>query len=150
MLPLSLVERLSALQCSSLFGVLSLFYLVASVVVHALLAFFAWYTSEHIPSASSDLFDGSTQSVQLLSLSTRSVEAMSIIVFAFTMQVNVPSLYDEMPRRTPARMRTVSSRCMLICFACYALIGIAGYCEWPRSPFGNLLSECAILACPCP
>ena len=42
MLPLSFAERLSALQCASTFGVLSVAYLVLSVVVHASLC--AWRT----------------------------------------------------------------------------------------------------------
>ena len=41
-------------------------------------------------------------------------------------QVNVPSLYDELPRRSARRMSTVSRRCMLVCCTCYILVGLAG------------------------
>ena len=69
------------------------------------------------------------------------MEALSIITFAFTMQVNVPSLFEELPRRTPRRMGIVSGRCMALCSVCYMLVGLAGYRDAPTSPNGNLLGN---------
>ena len=139
MLPLSLVQRLSALQCSSLFGVCSLFYLVLSVVAHALLTRVYGHTDD-LRAEVSALY-GRNDGVLLFSAGPTSLEALAIITFAFTMQVNIPSLYEELPRRTPWRMGLVSGRCMSVCGICYMLVGLAGYRDAPRSPNGNLLGN---------
>jgi amino acid permease len=139
MLPLSLVERLSALQCSSLLGVLSLFYLVLSVVAHALISRVYGHTDD-LDAAAAALY-GRSDGVYLLTLSWGSLEAFSIIMFAFTMQVNVPSLFEELPQRTPRRMSIVSGRCMALCATSYMLVGLAGYRDAPKSPNGNLLGN---------
>ena len=139
MLPLSLVERLSALQCSSLLGVLSLFYLVLSVVAHALISRVYGHTDD-LDAAAAALY-GRSDGVYLLTLSWGSLEAFSIIMFAFTMQVNVPSLFEELPQRTPRRMSIVSGRCMVLCATSYMLVGLAGYRDAPKSPNGNLLGN---------
>jgi len=138
MLPLSLVERLSALQCSSLFGVCSLFYLVLSVVAHALLL--RIYGHMNVASALYGYHDG----VDLLVLNWKSMEGLAIITFAFTMQVNVPSLYEELPQRSTRRMSVVTARCMSLCTVCYLLVGLAGYRDAPTSPNGNLLGNYCI------
>ena len=93
MLPLSLVDKMSALQCTSLFGVISLFYLVLSVMVHA-----AWASvAEPLPAS---------EPIKLWSPSLSTFPALSIIMFAFTCQVNVPALYEELQPRSPAKMRS--------------------------------------------
>ena len=64
------------------------------------------------------------------------VSASSIIMFAFTCQVNVPALYDELEQRTPAQMRRVSARAVLIALVFYGAIGVAGYANFPHSHQG--------------
>lgn len=85
MLPLSLVEKLSALQCSSLFGVLSLFYLVASVVAHALISRLRGHSAASLAELATEI-GGAEDGVRLVTVSTQSIESLAIIAFAFTMQ----------------------------------------------------------------
>ena len=42
-------------------------------------------------------------------------------MFAFTCQVNVPSLYHELHVHTPEQMRRVSLRAVCFCLGCYAI-----------------------------
>ena len=51
-------------------------------------------------------------------------------MFAFTCQVNVPLLYEELKQRSAPRMRSVSRRAMLLCLALYSAIGLAGYADF--------------------
>ena len=107
MLPLSLVDNMSQLQCTSLFGVASLAYLVLSVVVHACFAdLFGERDDEAIEFEPSD-------SPRLVNATDQSFAALAIIMFAFTCQVNVPLLYDELKQRSAPRMRSVSRRAMV-------------------------------------
>ena len=150
MVPISLVERISSLQCSSLLGVLSLFYLVASVATHALLCqlggqieYQAGHQQEEL--RGNEAADVQSSGISLLHLTPKSVEAMAIICFAFTMQINVPSLYDELPHRTPKRMNVVSRRCMTLCLFLYLVVGLAGYADAPDSTSGNLISNYCVM-----
>lgn len=156
MLPLSLTERISALQCTSLFGVVALFYLVVSVVAHALLRMGGDTEEERHewPSVGHGTHHGTAQGAgfhwpagfELLSLSMRSFEAVAIIMFAFTCQVNVPSLYEELAhRRSPQTYGVVSRRAMGVCLGAYVLVGLFGYYDAPKSRNGNLLDNYCVV-----
>ena len=135
MLPLSFVERVSSLQCTSLFGVLALIYLVAAVATH-----FAIDAAVD-PS-------GTLGRLRLVSLTADGVSASAIVMFAFTCQVNVPSLYAALQTRTPGEMAAVSRRATALCLACYLLVGFCGYADFPaRDPFpGNLLKNYCLVS----
>lgn len=192
MLPLSLVERISALRGASTFGVLSVCYLVLSVAVHAILCGLrtlpsaSWSAAAmgapSLAAASAGGAGGAEHAIFGLGYATatdgaahgrigagsvveivtsgieietdaldasatlwwtwrpQSLEALAIFMFAFTCQVNVPSLYDELEDRSLPRMHAVSARAILICFGCYVCVGVAGYLETPDSA-SNLLSN---------
>ena len=133
MVPLSLVEKIASLQWSSLLGVVSLVYLVFSVTVHA-----CWSWAKDVGHANQD--------VKWAALSTDTFPAMAIFIFAFTCQINIPPLYEELQRRSKRRMAAVSRRCMFICVLCYAFIGVAGYVDFPTSQYGNILKNYPILS----
>ena len=149
LLPLSLIEKLSAFEASSLFGVCSLVYLVLSVCVHA------------ADSCAKDPEHTYTQ-LRAFTLTEHTPSTVAILVFAFTCQVNVPSIYQDLQprsggnpalqrgvskhaeaevRRSGRRMYAVSRRACAICFVCYALIGAAGYANFPHSHEPNILSN---------
>ena len=157
LLPLSLIERLSAFEASSLFGVCSLVYLVLSVCVHA--ADSCARDPEH-----------TYGELRAVKFTEHTPSTVAILVFAFTCQVNVPSIYQDMQprgggnlalqgalhgttarsmsrraeaeiRRSGRRMYAVSRRACAICFVCYALIGAAGYANFPHSREPNILSN---------
>ena len=132
MLPLSFVERISALQFTSLFGVLALLYLVTAVAIH-----FA---------ADAAIAPQQTVGqVRYATLSEGAVSAAAIIMFAFTCQVNVPSLYAALADRSPRTMRAVSLRAVCLCLTCYLLVGLTGYLDFPSSKQGNLLKNYCLL-----
>lgn len=170
LLPLSLAERPSALQCASAFGVIAVVYLVLSVVVHACLCAISTplppfhslsssssselATAAHLlakadvlppppspPPHDGDGGDDEGGGVALWAWRSQSFEALAVMMFAFTCQVNVPSLYEELEQRSLPRMHTVSTRAIGICLACYAAVGVAGYVDAPTSTSGNLLNN---------
>jgi amino acid permease len=144
MLPLSLVERISALQCASFVGVASIFYLVLTVLVHSIGCI------EHSAAMQDTLVEGLAAALgggagmEAWTWGAQSFNALAIMMFAFTCQVNVPALYAELDEPSPARMRIVASRTMAICLLCYILVGLAGYRDSPRSRNGNLLKNYCI------
>jgi len=132
MLPLSFVDKMSSLQCTSLFGIMALGYLVLAVTVHFL----------------ADASVSPQQTVDKVSMahfSENAVSASAILMFAFTCQVNVPSLYYELSQRTPGQMRAVSKRGVAICMLCYLVIGFSGYANFPDSQQGNVLKNYCVL-----
>jgi len=128
MLPLSLAESLSAFEASSAFGVLSLLYLVLSVAYHAA-ADCSRNPQETI------------QQVELARFGPSGLSSLAILLFAFTCQVNVPSMFAELQPPNPATMRHISRRAVLLCLGCYALIGTAGYVNFPHKRESNVLSN---------
>ena len=132
MLPLSFVSEMSSLQCTSLFGVLALGYLVLAVAIH-----FA-VDCGYAP-------DRTIDAVRLANADKAAVSATSIVMFAFTCQVNIPSLYAEMNERTPKQMGGVSRRAVSICLVYYLVIGVCGYANFPHSRQGNILSNYCVL-----
>ena len=100
MLPLSLVEKISQLHWPSLFGVLSVIYLVLSVVAHACLCAVQEFTiaSAAAPTASAEsaglerIVGGEDGRMYLFAWGPSSMEAVAIALFAFTCRVNVPAL----------------------------------------------------------
>ena len=143
MLPLSLAERLSALRCASAFGVLAVIYLVLSVVAHAgLCAHWELSPAALEPFAASRTAEPpGSGGVMLWTFRTQSFEALAVMMFAFTCQVNVPNLYLELESRSLPRMRVVSARAVTVCLICYAAVGVAGYADAPDSTSGNLLNN---------
>ncbi len=133
MLPLSFVENISSLQITSLLGQLSLLYLVLAVTVHSL-----------IDTAAAPEATFGSLALAGPALGPAS-SASAVIMFAFTCQVNIPSLYDELQTRTPDSMRAVSLRACAICVLCYVLIGVFGYANFPHTTQGNILNNYCLL-----
>jgi len=76
---------------------------------------------------------------------SKAVSASAILMFAFTCQVNVPSLFYELRERTPAQMSAVSKRGVAVCLLCYLVIGFSGYANFPHSDQGNVLKNYCVL-----
>ena len=127
MLPLSFVDRISDLQITSLIGQLSLLYLILAVSVHALLDLTS-PTPPPGPQHPHLWTDGG--SMALAHPTVRAISASAVIMFAFTCQVNVPSLYHELAHRSAEQMAAVSRRGVLLSGVCYCLIGIFGYADF--------------------
>ena len=135
MLPLSFVERISSLQGTSLFGILALVYLVTAVTIHFMadVAVDPGHTLHKVHLAP-----------KLAQLSS-AASASAIIMFAFTCQVNVPSLYEALNDKSPTQMAAVSKRAVLLCFTFYLIVGLSGYADFPYSMEGNLLKNYCLI-----
>lgn len=126
MVPLSLNERINSLRYASLLGVMSIFFLVITTVVHSIKH---WDLSQD---SSSD--DGG---VMLMTPSVKDIlRACPIIMFAFSCQVNVPAIYSELEERNERGMRWVTRNGVAICLLAYSMMGIFGYLD-----FGNKTSD---------
>ena len=85
MFPLSLLERINSLRFTSFFGVFSICYLVFATVYHS---------TNFMLQEGFDVTWGEAKLVNFNILDF--AQAMPIIMFAFTCQVNVFSIYDEL------------------------------------------------------
>ena len=133
MLPLSFVENISSLQITSMIGQVSLLYLVTAVTVHSII------DSAAEPGQTIGAMELWPQRLQPAS------SASAVIMFAFTCQVNIPSLYQELQPRDVHAMTTVSMRACAICLLSYVLIGVAGYADFGSDVQGNILNNYCVI-----
>lgn len=124
LLPVSLPHSLAALQHCSALGTLALCVLVAAVCVHAANAEPAAAPRPRPP-------------VTINHLSS----ALSIIMFAFTSQVNVPEVYAELRAPTVRRMRGVAASAVSIAMVLYVAIGLAAFSEFGRVTKSDVLNN---------
>eukprot|EP00586_Coscinodiscus_wailesii_P004009 CAMPEP_0172488838 /NCGR_PEP_ID=MMETSP1066-20121228/18551_1 /TAXON_ID=671091 /ORGANISM="Coscinodiscus wailesii, Strain CCMP2513" /LENGTH=367 /DNA_ID=CAMNT_0013256311 /DNA_START=330 /DNA_END=1433 /DNA_ORIENTATION=- len=132
MLPLSLFERVDSLRFSSLFGLLSIFFLVLSIMVHSIRYMsttgfeLSWEQSGVVlfPASALDFF-----------------RACPLIIFAFSCHVNVPQIFSELVPRSVGRMN-VTTRCGVgVCNTSYLLIGVFGYLNFGKHTSDNVLKN---------
>ncbi|OQR81916.1 sodium-coupled neutral amino acid transporter [Thraustotheca clavata] len=124
MLPLSLLKDVSSLQFSSMLGVFSIFFLVFAVVTRSIMT-----ASEN--GLATDIHWGMN-----LSDSPNFMLSVPIVMFAFTCQVNVFSIYTELQRPTIPRMSQVVNRATGISVSIYLIIGVFAYLA-----FGGSLAD---------
>ena len=130
MFPLSLLERINSLRFTSFFGVFSICYLVFATVYHS--------TNTMIQEG----FDVTWGEAKLINFNILDfAQAMPIIMFAFTCQVNVFSIYDELERPSPRRMGKVTNWAIFVCIAVYALTGMFGSLLYHKDTNPNILNN---------
>eukprot|EP00518_Triparma_eleuthera_P012505 CAMPEP_0182473796 /NCGR_PEP_ID=MMETSP1319-20130603/24570_1 /TAXON_ID=172717 /ORGANISM="Bolidomonas pacifica, Strain RCC208" /LENGTH=421 /DNA_ID=CAMNT_0024674631 /DNA_START=110 /DNA_END=1372 /DNA_ORIENTATION=+ len=131
MFPLSLNERINSLRYSSLFGICSIFFLVLSTTYHSLHSLYlngyaaTWSLTPHP-------YVGTWKGV---------VKACPIIMFAFTCQVNVFSIYDELSSRSRRKMDRVGRNAVALCVAAYAMMGTFGSLDFGEDTSPNVLQN---------
>mmetsp|Transcript_52135 Transcript_52135/g.127291 ORF Transcript_52135/g.127291 Transcript_52135/m.127291 type:complete len:533 (+) Transcript_52135:155-1753(+) len=131
LLPLSLIKTLASLRFSSLFGVASTVYVSLTVTIHALIGIGNGKIKPkwHHP----DLwFAGEGKDLLL---------ALPIYLFAFTCQVNVLDVWDDLARASSRRMDKVTRRSMVLCLIIYGLVGAFGFLEFGSKTCGNILQS---------
>jgi len=64
---------------------------------------------------------------------------LSLAIFAFCCQPNVPSIYTELERKSFRRMEMVSIGSMLLCLVVYLLMGVTGFLAFGENTAGNVL-----------
>lgn len=132
MFPLSLIDKMNTLRFTSFIGVASIFYLILAVTGDSL-----GHTSDY-----------STGEILGESVSFSGVmQAIPTIMFAFTCQVNVFSIYQELNNPTAKRMIKVSDRACMLCCTLYGLIGVFGFLRFSNLKYdwdtakGNILTN---------
>merc|ERR1712216_660323 len=73
------------------------------------------------------------------------VQAMPIMMFAFTCQVNVFAIYSELERPSLRRMNMVSRGAVGICFIVYALMGVFSFSDPKPDTSANILDNYCIM-----
>ena len=134
LLPLSLVKEVSSLQCSSTLGIISLVVLVISVFIHTVLHF---VYGDQSPKEVLD-------EIEWVNLGKEDsggglLNALPIMLFAFSCQLNVYSIQSELEVPTMTRMSRIARGAILICLAIYIAIGVSGYLEFGKETKGNIL-----------
>ncbi|EQC28649.1 hypothetical protein SDRG_13526 [Saprolegnia diclina VS20] len=124
MLPLSLLKDVSSLQFSSMLGVFSIIFLVFAVATRSFMAI-------HADGLAPDL-----HYVLNTSNGPNFMLSVPIVMFAFTCQVNVFSIYTELQRPCIRRMNKVVDRATTVSVLIYLTIGLVAYLA-----FGSSLTE---------
>jgi len=151
MFPLSLQRRVESLERFSSIGVLSIVFLVLSVAVHSISNRDAWarnvvtqeldYASMVWPNSLGDV-----------------LKAFPMIIFAFSCQVNVCAIYEELSspdiervaaaptsdrvlRLKETMMSEITKAGVLLCMVLYICIGMFGYLEFSFDVDDNILNN---------
>ncbi|GMI44722.1 hypothetical protein TrCOL_g13908 [Triparma columacea] len=141
MFPLSLNSRINSLRYSSLFGICSIFFLVFVAAYHSITALLTDGWSQSWGSSEVELWAGSFRDI---------VSACPVIMFAFTCQVNVFSIYEELERKGERRMKRVSNGAVTVCFIAYLLMGTMGYLDFGPNTQSNILKNYCVRKNPSP
>eukprot|EP00668_Euglena_longa_P000256 GGOE01000344.1.p1 GENE.GGOE01000344.1~~GGOE01000344.1.p1 ORF type:complete len:480 (+),score=118.44 GGOE01000344.1:47-1441(+) len=121
MLPPSCQRAVNSLRFTSFFGMCAMLYLTYAITFHA-------------------LQKGTIHpDVEYFSLRWDAFASMPIVLFAYTCQVNVFAIYDELVPQTQQGMQRVTVGAVGFCFIIYCLVGISGYCEFGPRTMGNIL-----------
>jgi amino acid permease len=139
--PISMPRSLAALQNATFGSTVALFVLVGTV---------CWHTARALSEAGADDVHALAPALaaapaaadeSVVGVVSRVASALSIIMFAFTCQVNVPEVYEELKGRSAAKMRRVTATALGIALALYVLIGVGAYLEFGASTKPDVLSN---------
>ncbi|OLP94784.1 Vacuolar amino acid transporter 2 [Symbiodinium microadriaticum] len=137
LLPLSLLDSINDLRFASLAGVTCILYLILVVLyVFAKQSISPTLTDSDSFAALSPK-GGITGCFKMLSLS----------IFAFCCQPNVPSIYTELEQKSYQRMQKVSTRAMLLCCVVYLMMGVTGFLAFGEDTLGNILGNLQPMLC---
>jgi len=118
MLPLSCLKHIDSLKFSSVLGVISISFLVFVTVFKSIVSV-------------SGRDDGSAwdNGVVLWPENfTDFIQACPVVMFAFSCQVNVPQIYNELgENRSVASLMWAVRKAVSVCFIFYFLMGVMGY-----------------------
>jgi amino acid permease len=139
MLPLSCLKRMQSLQCASSVGICSIFILLVAATVHLV----------HPPE--DDLYDESPTAQGIKSMVGPAggswlsiVQACPIFFYAFSCQVNVAQIYDELPgvngTEKIQKMGWVTWAAVAICGMLYAGVSIVALLDFGEGVKPNILS----------
>lgn len=154
MFPLSLQRHIGALERFSSLGVLSILSLVLAAVIHSLI---------HSQSFGGDGYTQQQQRTDMNSMLWPDsfwdiIKACPIIIFAFSCQINVCALYEELTPTsyTPSgtvnhtmpmliskqkAMKRITRNSVLLCMTFYICIGLFGFLDFGHETSDNILNN---------
>ncbi|KAL7535603.1 hypothetical protein ACHAXR_006596 [Thalassiosira sp. AJA248-18] len=155
MFPLSLQKHVEALERFSSLGVMSIIFLVLAAVIHCILHGDAMRKSDHSQTEPTDI-----SSMLWPKSFWDVVQAFPIIIFAFSCQVNVCAIYEELSTDAsnsisdvrPALitkqqiMSRITKNGILLCMTLYILIGLFGFLDFSHATVDNILNNYCIQA----
>ena len=144
MLPLSCLRRMQSLQCASSVGIMSIFTLIVAATIHLV----------HPPEDDSKPYEEEVVEQSDFSLSSligpagmswlSVVNACPIFFYAFSCQVNVAQIYEELPGRygeeKMKKMGWVTWCAVAICGLLYASISVVSLIDFGDGVKPNILS----------
>lgn len=151
LLPLSLQTKLKRLEKFSSLGVLSIIFLVIAAVIHSIIHGDVIGQKESTPvELSSLLWPKSFVSM---------LQAFPIIIFAFSCQVNVCQIFEELKPATSnlrhtsddvptslallkskqQMMKDITRNGILLCMSLYLLIGVLGFLDFTKTTADDIL-----------
>ena len=115
-----------------MFGVCSIFFLSFSTTFHSIrdVVEDGWSEAWGLP-------DVRLWPASFISL----VKSMPVVMFAFTCQVNVFSIYEELENKSAKRMDRISGGAVKTCVIAYLLMGVFGYLNFGDDTQGNILKN---------
>eukprot|EP00301_Raphidiophrys_heterophryoidea_P024199 c7771_g1_i2.p1 GENE.c7771_g1_i2~~c7771_g1_i2.p1 ORF type:complete len:502 (+),score=127.63 c7771_g1_i2:41-1507(+) len=132
MFPLSLINKMDSLRFSSFLGVLTIMFLVVATTEHSLRNTHL-LSAAHVPWTSTDFW--------LPTSVSGVIRAAPIMIFAFTCQINVFSIYDELEAANEKKMNHVTHTAAIICAIIYLVMGFFGVAEYNSGTCGNILQN---------
>ena len=152
LLPLSLQTKLKRLEKFSSLGVLSIIFLVISAVIHSIIH------GDVIGSGASSSTPIEVSSLLWPKSFVSLLQAFPIIIFAFSCQVNVCQIYEELKPVIPSvrdtsddisnvtiltlkqqMMKRITRNGILLCTSLYLLIGVFGFLDFTTSTTDDIL-----------
>lgn len=140
MLPLSCLKRMQSLECSSSLGIVSMFTLLAAATVHLVHPPNDMYEESEVA-----VVHGLPSLVGHPDISWVSIlQACPIFFYAFSCQVNVAQIYEELPgaygTEKIQRMSSVTWSAVAICAILYAGISVVSLLDFGDGVKPNILS----------
>lgn len=151
MFPLSLQRHMEGLERFSSLGVLSIIFLVLAAVIHSI-------QHGEILAGNTDTSQNSSSRVDISTMLWPDsfwdiVQAFPIIIFAFSCQVNVCAIFEELnPGDAVLNCddKTIKERMMkritrygiTLCITLYLAIGIFGYLDFANETVSSFILEC--------
>mmetsp|Transcript_92929 Transcript_92929/g.161029 ORF Transcript_92929/g.161029 Transcript_92929/m.161029 type:complete len:473 (-) Transcript_92929:1485-2903(-) len=127
MVPTSCLREVNSLRFTSFIGVLVMLYLMVAISEDTIHQFM--------------VAPKSLEPVKAVSLGWTTILSMPVVLFAYTCQVNVFAIYDELEEREPRKMLKVGGYAMLLCLVVYSIVGIFGYARWGSQTHGDILTN---------
>lgn len=158
MFPLSLQRNVESLEWVSSLGVLSIIFLVIAAVIHSFSHGDVIHNETTHDQGQDSNFSAKVSSLLWPDSFWDVIEAFPIIIFAFSCQVNVCAIFEELNLNAGANlstnlplvsskekaMRTITRLGIALCTTLYILMGVFGFLDFANETSDNILTNYCI------